>query len=87
MNSSIRTTLSGLLIVSRMLETVCRQADIADDRHHHTVIDYGNTGAAGAPGVVSMRWDSWKAGDDIALVGVGSGLTWSGYVMRFGESA
>lgn len=71
----------------RMLETVCRQGDIADDRHHHTVVDYGNTGAAGAPGVVSMRWDAWKSGDDIALVGVGSGLTWSGYVMRFGETA
>ncbi len=62
----------------RMLETVCRQADIADDRHHHNVVDYGNTGAAGAPGVVSMRWDDWKSGDDVAIVGVGSGLTWSG---------
>lgn len=71
----------------RMLETVCRQGKISEDRHHHTVVDYGNTGAAGAPGVVSMRWDSWKAGDDIALVGVGSGLTWSGYVMRFGATA
>ena len=27
----------------RMLQTVCRQTEIADDRHHHTVIDYGNT--------------------------------------------
>ena len=71
----------------RMLQTVCRQADIADDRHHHSVVDYGNTGSAGAPGVISMRWDSWEAGHDVALVGVGSGLTWSGYVMRFGESA
>jgi len=69
----------------KMLETVCRQADIADERHHYNVIDYGNTGAAGAPGVVSMRWDSWAPGDDIALVGVGSGLTWAGYVMRFGD--
>lgn len=69
----------------KMLETVCRQADIADDRHHYNVIDYGNTGAAGAPGVVSMRWDSWAPGDDVALVGVGSGLTWAGYVMRFGD--
>jgi 3-oxoacyl-[acyl-carrier-protein] synthase-3 len=71
----------------RMLETVCRQCDIDDAHHHSNVIDYGNTGAAGAPGVVSMRWDDWKAGDDVAIVGVGSGLTWSGYVMRFGEAA
>ncbi len=70
----------------RMLETVCRQADIAEDRHHYNVVDYGNTGAAGAPGVVSMSWDTWESGDDIAIVGVGSGLTWSGYVMRFGDA-
>lgn len=71
----------------RMLETVCRQCDIDDEHHHFNVIDYGNTGAAGSPGVVSMRWNEWTAGDDIAIVGVGSGLTWSGYVMRFGEAA
>ena len=71
----------------RMLETVCRQGDIDDDRHHFNVVEYGNTGAAGSPGVVSMRWDEWKAGDDVAIVGVGSGLTWSGYLMRFGEAA
>lgn len=70
----------------RMLETVCRQCDVPDDRHHFNVIDYGNTGAAGSPGVVSMRWDDWKAGDDIAIVGVGSGLTWSGYVLRVGDA-
>jgi len=71
----------------RMLETVCRQADIDDEHHHSNVIDYGNTGAAGSPGVVSMRWDDWRDGDDVAIVGVGSGLTWSGYLMRFGEAA
>lgn len=71
----------------RMLETVCRQADIDDAHHHFNVIDYGNTGAAGSPGVVSMRWDEWRDGDDVAIVGVGSGLTWSGYILRFGEAA
>lgn len=71
----------------RMLETVCRQCDIDDEHHHSNVIDYGNTGAAGSPGVVSMRWNEWTDSDDIAIVGVGSGLTWSGYVMRFGEAA
>ena len=71
----------------RMLEAVCRQCEIPDDRHHHNVVNFGNTGAAGAPGVVSMRWDEWKDGDDVALVGVGSGLTWSGHVYRFGEAS
>jgi 3-oxoacyl-[acyl-carrier-protein] synthase-3 len=69
-----------------MLQAVCRQCDIEDERHHYSVVDFGNTGAAGAPGVVSMRWDEWKAGDDVAVVGVGSGLTWAGHVYRFGES-
>jgi len=70
-----------------MLQAVCRQCEIPEDRHHHSVIDYGNTGAAGAPGVVSMRWDDWRDGDDVALVGVGSGLTWAGHVYRFGETS
>jgi 3-oxoacyl-[acyl-carrier-protein] synthase-3 len=70
----------------RMLESVCDNCEIADDRHHSTVVDYGNTGAAGAPGVLSMNWDRWQPGDDVALVGVGSGLTWSGYIVRFGDA-
>lgn len=69
----------------RMLEAVCLKCDIPDDRHHFNVVDYGNTGAAGAMSVVSMEWDSWRSGDDIALVGVGSGLTWSSFMLRVGE--
>ncbi len=68
----------------RMLEAVCARCEIDEDRHHHNVIDFGNTGAAGAPSVVSMRWDEWTDGDDVAVVGVGSGLTWSGHLLRFG---
>lgn len=69
----------------RMLETVCLKCDIPDDRHHTNVVELGNTGAAGAPSVVSMAWDEWRPGDDIAVVGVGSGLTWSSFLLRFGE--
>ncbi|MDT8437336.1 MAG: 3-oxoacyl-[acyl-carrier-protein] synthase III C-terminal domain-containing protein, partial [Gemmatimonadota bacterium] len=68
----------------RMLETVCQQCGIAPDRHHHNVVDFGNTGAAGAPSVLSMRWDDWGDADDVAVVGVGSGLTWSSFLLRFG---
>jgi len=50
------------------------------------VMDFGNTGTAGAPGVISMRWDEWGDQDDIAVVGVGSGLTWSGHLLRFGAT-
>ena len=42
-----------------MLEAVCRECDIAPDRHHTNVEWFGNTAAAGAPSVVSMRWDEW----------------------------
>jgi 3-oxoacyl-[acyl-carrier-protein] synthase III len=33
-----------------------------------------------------MRWDEWRAGDDVAVVGVGAGLSWAGYLLRFGET-
>jgi len=67
----------------RMLEAVCRQCDVRDDRHHANVEWYGNTAGAGAPSVLSMRWDEWTAEDDVAVVGVGAGLTWASYLLRF----
>jgi 3-oxoacyl-[acyl-carrier-protein] synthase-3 len=69
----------------RMLESVCQQCDIDEERHHSNVIEYGNGGAAGAPSVLSMDWDRWTDQDDVAVIGVGSGLTWASYVLRFGE--
>jgi 3-oxoacyl-[acyl-carrier-protein] synthase III len=30
-----------------------------------------------------MRWAEWTADDDVAVVGVGSGLTWAGQLLRF----
>jgi 3-oxoacyl-[acyl-carrier-protein] synthase-3 len=69
----------------RMLESVCQQCDIDDARHHSNVIDYGNGGAAGAPSVLSMNWDGWTDQDEVAVIGVGSGLTWASYVLRFGD--
>jgi len=71
----------------RMLESVCRECRIPAERHHANVEWYGNTGAASAASVISMGWDKWTAADDVAVVGVGSGLTWAGYLLRFGESS
>jgi 3-oxoacyl-[acyl-carrier-protein] synthase-3 len=71
----------------RMLENVCRACAIADDRHHANVEHYGNTAAASAASVVSMEWEKWQPVDDVALVGVGSGLTWSSALLRFGSGA
>jgi 3-oxoacyl-[acyl-carrier-protein] synthase-3 len=69
----------------RMLESVCRKCDIDDERHHSNVVEFGNGGAAGAPSVLSMNWDRWTDQDEVAVIGVGSGLTWASYVLRFGN--
>lgn len=70
---------------SRMLESVCKNCDIPPERHFSNVEWYGNTASASSASVVSMEWDKWRDGDDVAVVGVGSGLTWSGYLIRFGD--
>ncbi len=69
-----------------MLESVCQHCDIDREQHHSNVVDFGNGGAAGAPSVLSMRWDRWTDQDDVAVVGVGAGLTWSSFVLRFGDA-
>ena len=71
----------------RMLETVCRYCDIPPERHHANVEWYGNTGAASSATVISQRWGKWEPHDDIGVVGVGAGLTWAGYLLRFGGPA
>src|SRR5207248_1090656 len=59
-------------------------AAVVAERHHSNVEHFGNTAAAGAPSVMSMEWERWADGDDVALVGVGAGLTWAGAFVRFG---
>jgi 3-oxoacyl-[acyl-carrier-protein] synthase-3 len=67
----------------RMLESVCRRCEIPNDRHHSNAEFFGNTGGAGSGSVISQLWDKWRADDDICVVGVGAGLTWGSYLMRF----
>ena len=67
----------------RMLQNVCKQCEIPSDRHHSNVEWFGNTGAASSASVISMNWEKWEADDDIGVAGVGAGLTWSSYLMRF----
>jgi len=59
-----------------MLQAVCEKCGIDREHHHSNVVAFGNTGAAGAPSVVSMNWDRWQDGDVVAIIGVGSGLSW-----------
>jgi len=70
-----------------MLQKVCELCEVPEDRHHCNVEDYGNTAGAGSPGVISMRWDDWTDTDDVAVAGVGAGLTWSSFLLRFGGGA
>lgn len=60
-----------------MLDSVARRAAIASENHLHNVEAFGNTGASGAPTVLSQNWASLAAGDTVVLVVVGSGLTWA----------
>jgi 3-oxoacyl-[acyl-carrier-protein] synthase-3 len=71
----------------RMLESVCRRCEVPPEQHHSNVEWFGNTGAASAPSVISMAWQRWTDRDDIAVVGVGSGLTWASFLMRFEAAA
>jgi len=68
----------------RMLESVCKRCDIPPERHHSNVEWFGNTAAASSGTVLSQSWEKWKRNDDVAMVGVGSGLTWGSYLVRFG---
>ena len=67
----------------RMLQSVADGCDIPASRHFHNVCDFGNTAAAGSPSVLSARWDAWNSEDDVAVAGVGAGLTWASYLLRF----
>jgi len=67
----------------RVLQTVCERAGVDPERHHSNVALYGNTGAASAPSVLSQAWPKFGPDDDVALVGVGAGLTWGGALVRF----
>ncbi len=70
-----------------MLDNVCKSCNIVPERHRHNVESFGNTAGAGSASVMSQHWDDWLPTDDIAVVGVGGGLTWASYLLRFGANA
>jgi 3-oxoacyl-[acyl-carrier-protein] synthase-3 len=71
----------------RVLQATCERAGIEPSRHHSNVELYGNTGAPSALSVVSQEWEKWGPDDDVALVGVGAGLTWGSCLLRFEDAA
>jgi 3-oxoacyl-[acyl-carrier-protein] synthase III len=68
-----------------MLTSARERANLLPNQHLYNIDEYGNCGAAGAPSVLSQHWGRWKPGSDIALVVVGSGLTWGGLLLRAGQ--
>ncbi len=71
----------------RMLEAVCQRCEIPPERHHYNVDWFGNTAGASSASVLSMHWEKFGPGDDVAVAGVGAGLSWAGYCLRFERSA
>jgi 3-oxoacyl-[acyl-carrier-protein] synthase-3 len=67
-----------------MLQSVASRLGLEEGAHWYNVIDYGNTGAAGAPCVLSQHWDDLADGDSVIMVVVGSGLTWSSLCIDVG---
>ena len=68
-----------------MLKTVCERCGISEDDHWHNVVNYGNTGGSSAPCVLSQHWDRFRPGNHIAVVMVGSGLTWGRTMLKVQE--
>jgi 3-oxoacyl-[acyl-carrier-protein] synthase-3 len=67
-----------------MLEAVCRRQEIPPERHLFNIVCFGNQSSAGAPAVLSQRWDELRPGDVAAVVVVGSGLSWASLTMEVG---
>jgi 3-oxoacyl-[acyl-carrier-protein] synthase-3 len=65
-----------------VLESVAKRARLDPEEHWFNVVGRGNTGASGAPSVLSEHWDDLKSGDAVILAVVGSGLTWSSLRME-----
>ncbi len=66
-----------------MLQSVCTRCNITEEKHLFNVDNFGNTGAAGAPTVLSQNWHWFTEGDIVALIVVGAGLTWSSMAIEF----
>jgi 3-oxoacyl-[acyl-carrier-protein] synthase III len=69
------------------LRTVCERAGIKDAEHWYNVDEFGNTGCAGAPSVLSEHWEELRSGDRVAICLVGAGLTWIHLLLAVEETA
>jgi 3-oxoacyl-[acyl-carrier-protein] synthase-3 len=67
-----------------VLQNVVRGLQLDPSRHFSNVVELGNTGASGAPSVLSQRWAEWQDGDEIAVAVVGGGLAWASMRIEVG---
>jgi 3-oxoacyl-[acyl-carrier-protein] synthase-3 len=86
----LRDDRAGMLFIGHqanllMLNAVCARARVEPARHLFNVDQFGNCGAAGAPGVLSQNWDTLPPRCEIVMVVVGSGLTWGGLLIDVGR--
>lgn len=65
-----------------MLKSVCKRCEISTEKHLFNGDNFGNTGAAGAPTVLSQNWARFVSGDRIIMAVVGAGLTWSSLLVE-----
>jgi len=66
-----------------MLQSVVKRCQVGADRHWYNIDQYGNQAAAGAPVVLSQRWKDIADGEQVAMIVVGSGLSWSTLLLQF----
>lgn len=66
-----------------MLQSVAKRVGVAPGRHWFNIDAFGNQGSAGAPCVISQRWDEIAKGTRLATVVVGAGLSWSSVLLEF----
>jgi 3-oxoacyl-[acyl-carrier-protein] synthase-3 len=67
--------------------TRCARSGIAEQEHWFNVDQFGNTGCAGAPAILSMHWEELRSGDRVAVCLVGAGLSWVHMMLSVGEES
>ncbi|MGM9572364.1 MAG: beta-ketoacyl-ACP synthase III [bacterium] len=71
----------------RIIQSAAKRLDLPMDKVYVNVNKYGNTSAASIPLALdeAVKAGKIKAGDLVALVGFGAGLTWAASVIRWGK--
>jgi 3-oxoacyl-[acyl-carrier-protein] synthase-3 len=70
---------------TRIIESVAKRLNLADDRVFINIEKYGNTSAASIPMALDecRRQGKIKSGDIVLLAAFGAGLTWGANLIRF----